>query len=181
MSSSGSVWAQETNSNELFVGYTYINLDPGIEGVESLGANGLHLEATRYLTERFGIAAEISGHFGASSTDIEGIDEVSLNQYSLLLGPRFRRPLFWKIELSSRALIGVSTQNLSSTLSQENEITLDRDGTETNLAIALGASLELRLNERVALRLIQSNRFYTFFGDDSQISNRYSSGILIRF
>ena len=169
---------QENEGIELFWGYSFIKTDPGIEGLDAFGANGFHIEATRPLTRKLGIGAEVSGHFGSTSTDLEGLSQLSSSQVSVLVGPRMSGLQLWRFRLSSRAMIGLSSVTLQ-----------DDDGLQaieslhshqTDLAISLGASLDLQLNERLSIRLIQSNRFYTFFGDDSQKQNRYSSGIMLR-
>ena len=177
----GNTSAQAPVSMEVFGGYSYIQADPGVEGVESFGTNGFHLEGTRFLSSRFGIAAELSGHYGSTRTDdLEGVDEITLSQYGFLVGPRLNSLSFWRLNLNTRALVGFSTGNVEADLSREDFPIIDSlEGIETDLAIAFGASIDLTLSERISLRLIQSNLFFTFFGDDSQSNNRYSTGLLI--
>ena len=178
----GTTAAQALRSIDVFGGYSHIQVDPGIEGVESFGTNGFHVEATRFLTRKFGIAAELSGLYGSTATDLENIDEVTISQHGFLVGPRLNSLGFWRINLSTRALIGFSTLEVDAEVSSEDFPRINSvEGTETDVAIALGASIDLSLSERISLRLIQSNFFFTFFGDDSQTNNRYSTGLLVRF
>ena len=178
----GSISAQTPGSIEVFGGYSYIQTDPGVEGVESFGTNGFHIEGTRFLTPKFGIAAEITGLYGSTSTDIEGVDEITVNQHGFLVGPRLNSLGFWRLSLSTRALIGFSTVNVEADISSEDFPRIASiEGIDTNLAIAFGASLDLMLSERISLRLIQSNYFFTFFRDDSQTNSRYSTGLVVHF
>ena len=182
MSLPGTATAQAPVNIDVFGGHSHIQTDPGVEGVESFGTNGFHLEVTRYLSPKFGIAAELTGLYGSTTTDIEGVGELSVNQHGFLVGPRLNSLGFWRINLSTRALIGFSTGNVEVDLSNEDFPIIDSiEGTETDLAIAFGASIDLTLSKRISLRLIQSNLFFTFFGDDSQTNSRYSTGLLVRF
>ena len=179
----GTLRAQEIQPTELFGGYTYMGSDLGIEGLDSFGLQGVHLEATRFFSPRLGVAAEFSAHFGSSSTELSGIDQLHVNQYSFLVGPRLMSRGFWRIQLSSRALLGITAVDID-TDSTEEVMPAGAEQiarSESNFTIALGASLDLRLSERVSLRLIQSNQLFTFTGGDSFRNNRYSSGLLVRF
>jgi len=175
--------AQEIQPTELFGGYTYMGSDLGIEGLDSFGLQGVHFEATRFFSRKLGVAAEFSAHFGSTSTELTGIDQLQVNQYSFLVGPRLLSRGFWRIQLSTRALFGVTAVDIDTDLLEEDLPTdeVQIESTETNFTIALGASLDLRLSERVSLRLIQSNQLFTFSGGDSNRNNRYSSGLLVRF
>ncbi len=178
----GSSAAQAPVRIDVFGGYSYIQADPGVEGVESFGTNGFHFEGTRFLSPKLGIAAELSGHYGSTSPDIENVDEITINQHGFLAGLRLNGLGFWKINVSTRALIGFSTLNLDADLSSENiPVVVSVEGADTDVAISLGASIDLSLSERISLRLIQSNLFFTFFGDDSQTNKRYSTGLLVHF
>ena len=70
--------AQSSERIEVFGGFSNIKVDPGVEGVESFGTNGFHVEATRFLSRKLGIAAEFSGLYGSTTPDIEGVDELSV-------------------------------------------------------------------------------------------------------
>ena len=175
--------AQEIQPTELFGGYTYMGSDLGIEELDSFGLQGVHLEATRFFSEKLGVAAEFSAHFGSTSTELAGIDQLQVNQYSFLVGPRLMSRGFWRIQLSTRALLGITAVDIDTDPTEE-EMPSDAvqiASSESNFTIALGASLDLRLSERVSLRLIQSNQLFTFTGGDSFRNNRYSSGLLVRF
>ena len=174
----GTLAAQDAAETNIFGGYSFIKTDPGIDGLDAVGAHGFHVEATRFFSPKFGVAAELSGHFGSDKQPLEGIEDLSSNQYSLLVGPRLKSRSFWRIQLSTRGMIGVSTIDIE-TDGDDTINAVGIDGTETNVAFALGVSVDLKLSEKVSIRLIQSNRFFTFFGNESQSHNRYSSGILI--
>jgi hypothetical protein len=51
---------------------------------------------------------------------------------------------------------------------------------ETAFAAAFGGSIVLDLSDWVALRLFQPNVFLTTFGDDTQLSTRYSAGLAVK-
>ena len=161
-----------------FAGYSFVETDYGIEGLDAYGTNGFHLELSRFFSPKFGVAAELSGLYGTTSSDSQGITDLSSNQYTFLVGPRLNSRSFWKFSFSSRALIGISSLELDADQSGGDEF---QDGRESSFAIALGASIDLALTEQISLRLIQTNRFFTYFGDGLQSNNRYSTGIVVHF
>ena len=178
----GSAFSQDSRVTELFGGYSFIETDPGIDGLDSFGSNGVHVEVSRFFSQKFGVGLELSSHFGSTSMVAEGPHDLSSTQYSLLIGPRLNSLSFWRIRLSTRALFGFSTVDLDVEQADEmNSIPASLEDTQTDFAIALGASIDVELSERISLRLIQSNRFFTFFGDGTQSNTRYSSGILVHF
>jgi len=51
---------------------------------------------------------------------------------------------------------------------------------ETAFVAAFGGSLMLDLSDWVSLRLIQPDFFLATFGDDTQISKRYSTRLVVK-
>jgi opacity protein-like surface antigen len=149
--------------------------------------NGFNASATVNLTGGFGLTGDFSGHFKTRSVaDVLG-GRISnhVRIFNLLGGPQYRFSGNSRVSPFVRALAGVaitrsrlevpslnSTDNLSS----------------TDFALALGGGVDVRVTDRVAVRVLQvdynpiflSSRNELGFGDVRADNVRFSFGVVFR-
>jgi len=171
----GATQAQDGPRYEVFLGYSYLNAKPA-NTIDRLSMHGAHLEVFYPISRRLGPVLDISAHIG--TTDIPqstfGASEVNISQYAITTGVRFNGLQWKRLRGTMRALVGISMGDVSSDLAREFWIE------ETVFAAALGGGVILDLSDWVALRIVQPNLFLTTFGDDTQISTRVSTGLVLK-
>lgn len=168
--------------NEFFAGYSYHNadintltIDPGRKG-----QHGVNLEYTRNIRRRVGLTADISAHFKRDSWQAGGVTfESKRDQYYVLGGVQFNARSESRLTPFVRAMVGASLFRgfTSSRTLSGNVFTFDD---ATSLALAFGGGLDVRLNERVSLRVIQADYTPTFFGAGRQDNVRLSFGVVFK-
>lgn len=162
--------AQERAKPELFVGYSYENIESGIEsddlratGItrtsldERFKLNGFNISATGYITKRFGITGDFSAGFNSRTDNFDAIQVKSkLTLYNITVGPQVKFFSERKAAPFVHALLGVSRRKLKETATDPAAAGLaEATDSTTNFAMNLGGGLDVRLNERLDLRLIQ--------------------------
>jgi len=167
--------AQVGTQNEAFLGYSYLDAKPD-DDLSSFGMNGAHLEVFFPVSRRLGPVLDLSGHVGTvdAPPNIFGVSEIEITQFAITSGIRYNGFRWKRLRGALRALVGISTGSVSGDLFRELWIE------ETAFAAAFGGSIMLDLSDWFALRLIQPNFFLTTFGDDTQISKRYSTGLVLK-
>lgn len=174
--------ADEEPKNVFFVGYSYHSADINTLTInpQRTGQNGANFAYTRNLNKNIGITGDISAHFNRRSQTLNGGDfESRRDQYYLLGGVQFKAPNKSRVTPFAHALVGVSlfkgfTENR--TLAG-NVFTFDD---ATSFAMAFGGGLDVQVNKRVAVRLIQADYTPTFFGPGRQDNFRLSFGIVFK-
>lgn len=144
--------AQETAKAEVFGGYSWA------------GGNfhGWNSSVTGNVTKRIGITADFSGHYGNEQV---GSIFVKQDAHSFLFGPRYS---FRGKRLSPfvYALLGVTRFHQSATISGQKLSEAD-----SGFSSAVGVGMDVKVNERVAIRAFQVDYFRpNFFGE---AHNRY--------
>ena len=147
---------------EMFGGYSYA------------GGNfhGWNASVTGNVNKWFGVTADFSGyHGGASEPNFEERQKV----YTYMVGPKFslRRKrvipfayaLFGGLHISSRDTI--FGQRFSAS--------------DTGSSIALGGGLDVRLNDKIAIRAVQIEYLRANFFNEVHNRGRLSFGVVLRF
>jgi len=167
--------AQVDTRSEVFVGYSYLNAKPDRD-IDRFGMSGVHVEVFVPLSRRFGPVLDLSGHAGTADAPLNrfGVSEIDVRQLAITTGIRYNGFRWKRLRGAFRGLVGISTGSVSTDLSSELWIE------ETAFAAALGGSIMLDLTDWVTLRLIQPNLFLTTFGNETQMSQRYSAGLVVR-
>jgi len=167
--------AQYDTRYEVFLGYSYLDAKPDSD-IDRFGMSGAHIEIFLPLSEKFGPVLDLSGHTGTADAppNSYGVSEIETSQFAITTGIRYNGFQWKRLRGALRGLVGLSTGSVSSDLSRELWIE------ETAFAAALGGSFMLDLSDWVSLRLIQPNFFVTTFGGDTQISKRYSTGLVVK-
>lgn len=161
--------AQDRARPELFVGYSYENIDSGLKSTDFAGTgiprttlenrfklNGFNVSGTGYLTKRFGLTGDFSAGFKTRTEDF-GIAQARsrFSLYNFTGGPQVKFFGVHRVTPFAHALFGVSRRNLNlAAIAGATSITAATDST-TNLTMNLGGGLDVRLSERLDFRLVQ--------------------------
>jgi hypothetical protein len=155
--------AQETPKAEVFGGYSYA------------GGNfhGWNASVTVNVNKWFGLTADFTGHYGGS-IDEDGFDERQ-RVHSLLFGARFSARKK-RVMPFAHALFGAST--LKTELTGFGQKFLFSD---TGFSLVMGGGLDIRINDRVAVRAIQLDYLRARFFGETENRGRLAFGVVLRF
>ncbi len=167
------VLAQEKPTIEVFGGYSYTRLAPdNFVRRENLHGGQVSFTLNNAVRNFMGFTAEVSGYTGANSV-------ADVTAYYLMAGPRFAREgkrVTWFVQ----SLYGASR---ITTVNRNSLGAVNLNQTSTKFAFAPGgAGLDVKINERVAIRLFQADllslqRDYP----TPALSVRVSTGVVIRW
>jgi opacity protein-like surface antigen len=172
----------EQAKNEFFAGYSYHSADINTLTVDPRrnGQSGVNLEYTRNLTRRIGLTGDASAHFhrDTRSTSVSTFTS-KRDQYFLLGGLQFKAGSGKRMQPFAHALFGASLFRgfTSDIRTSGNVYTIDD---ATSFAMAFGGGLNVRVNKRIDLRLIQADYTPTYFGSGRQNNFRLSVGIIFK-
>ncbi len=174
--------SDEYAKNEFFAGYSYHSA-----GINTLtvnpsrtGQNGVNLAYTRNLNRRIGLTVDASAHFKRNSQQTSvGTFESQRDQYYLLGGVQFVARGGSRITPFARAMVGASLfRGLTTDRSPAGNVFTIDDA--ASLALAFGGGLDLRVSDRLSLRIIQADYTPTFFGPGRQDNIRLSFGVVFK-
>jgi opacity protein-like surface antigen len=171
---------------EVFAGYSANNLLSGNpENLDDLDSNstptyrGWNVSAAYNFSRYVGVKADVSGHYG-KFTLLETPTRVRANGsfYNYLAGIQIKDNRKSKrFAPFLQVLGGVATSKVKIDLPSFSGVPDLRDST-TGLAMAIGGGLDLKVNKRVSIRLIQADYNPTFFGGGNQNNVRLGFGIV---
>ena len=172
----------EQPKNEFFAGYSYHSADINTLTVDPrrTGQNGVNLEYTRNITRHVGITGDASAHFHRDARQTTtGTFTSKRDQYFLLAGLQFKAGSSRRVQPFAHALFGASLFRgfTSDIRTSGNVYTIDD---ATSFAMAFGGGLDIRVNKRIDLRMIQADYTPTFFGSGRQNNFRLSVGIVFK-
>jgi opacity protein-like surface antigen len=154
--------SQEQNQNNSF--------DDRVFG-ERTGLHGFNAEVTQYMTERFGITGDFS--LNQRSRDVSftnGTGNIDTRVINVMGGPQVRFPNETRVTPFVRALFGVANTRFEA---QENTniaggtVSNSFTTNATDFSMALGGGMDVRLNDRVGLRVLQVDYNPVFLRDRS--------------
>lgn len=128
---------------------------------ERTGLHGINVAATGYLTPRFGLTGDFS--YNARDRNFTpaggGEGDIDTRVINVLGGPQVRFPNQTRSTPFLRALFGVANTRFNVSSSTQpaggGNITNSFSTNATDFAMALGGGLDVRVGERVALRVFQ--------------------------
>ena len=117
----------------------------------SVGLHGFDLSATGYVTKRFGLTGDFSGHFKTDDvTFFNQPTESELRDLRFLAGPQFKYFNSSRVSPFVRALFGASRHR-----NKVTNVLASATDEYTAFAMALGGGLDLNVGKHVDLRLFQ--------------------------
>lgn len=147
---------------EVFTGYSYLHED-------GQNLNGWTGAVIVNVNHWFAVAADFDGHYG-SHTDEFG--NVRVREHGFTFGPHVAYHNHTRVIPFAFALFGGAHENVR--IEGESE-------SATGFAANLGGGLDVHVNERVSVRLIQFDAAYTRFEGQGSTSPRISTGIVFHF
>ena len=180
-------FAQGTDESraEFFVGYSNLQAegitgfdqddDPFDNDVEEFfedrtGLNGINAAVTGYFTPRFGITGDFSFHQqGRDTGDSSNGSEINIRRFNVLAGPTVKFRNDSRVEPVLRAMAGAANTRFEAedrfTTTTGGQTTNRFETSSTDFTLAIGGGLDVRLNDRVAIRAIQLDYNPIFFRD----------------
>jgi len=187
-----SVAAQETPKLEVFGGYSYLGVTESSRTLlKSASLNGWNASIQLNLTQRIGLVADWSGHYGqrrltpftinslTAPGELMSVDAIpgDMRQHTFLLGPEVRLLKLDRLTISVRALMGVAhTNTLVLTYREPIQRPPDLFGnpvppitertfpSASTFAASFGGSLDYRITDRLSYRIVQPELLLTRSG-----------------
>ena len=154
--------AQQTPKVEVFGGYSHFF---GDLNDTSFNLDGAHVSAAENFNSWFGGVLDFSSNFGSSNG-------TNINAQSIMYGPRFAYRKSKFITPSVHVLFGAIRGSAGfDGISKPN----------WRFNMGLGGEIDLRINDKVAFRLVQADFMATRFEDVRQDNVRVSTGFVFRF
>lgn len=183
---------------EFFAGYSVLRTKYEIEhpdpnqpvvtffnGKQTL--NGFNVSATGYLTDRFGLTGDFSGHFETERIpdSLGGNITTKIRIFNILGGPQYKFRNNSRVTPFVRAMAGVA--NTHATLDVPSLNTGDT-ASSTDFALAIGGGVDVRVNDRIAVRVFQADYNPIFlsggnelgFGNTRADNVRFSFGVVFK-
>ena len=154
--------AQDTPKVEVFGGYSWA-------GGNFHGWNG---SVTGNITKSFGLVADFSGHYG---NEQDGPLLVNEDAHSAHFGPRFSYR-GKRLTPFAYALFGLTRFHQSAIISGQRLSDAD-----TGFSSTLGGGLDVKLNNRVAIRAFQIDYFRPNFFGEAHNRGRLAFGVVLQF
>lgn len=192
-------FAQDYSNWEFFIGYAHERANNGADRLDArgrainpngstsavdfashrVGYNGVTGEVVANVHRNVGLVA----NFSATFADTDFADRLSgrtfnaqLSRYTILGGPRFN----WRNSSAfipyAHALFGATRYKAKFA----NDDFTCPDTNETAFAMALGAGLDIRANDRIDIRPIQVDYLPVFFDNHRDDGIRFSAGVKIK-
>jgi opacity protein-like surface antigen len=157
-----SALGQDTPKAELFGGYSYAGS----------GSNGFDASIAGNVNHWFGLVADVGGQY-STFTD-QGFTE-KISSHSFLFGPRFSLRKSRAVPFV-HALFGVANVKTDT-----DEFGPPLFFSDTSFAMALGGGVDVRINDRLAIRVVQIDYLRTNFFGGTQNKGRIAAGVVLRF
>lgn len=148
-------FAQDVPKVDVFAGYSFVHSDPGF-GLLGGDASGWEASLTYNWKDWVGLKADFDGHYCCAQT-----------MHNFLFGPQFTLGR-GKVSPFVHGLVGVS-HGTSSGFS------------DNVLGFAAGAGLDLKVSDRLSVRLVQADYLGTHYADEIQNNFRLSAGVVFHF
>lgn len=149
--------------------------------------NGFNTSATVYLTKGFGLTGDFSAHFKTNSVPdvLGGTIENHIRILNVLGGPQYKFHRDSRVTPFVRALAGVANTRARLEVPSLNSTSTS---SSTDFALALGGGVDVRVSERVALRVFQFDYNPVFLSSSNELgfggvradNVRFSFGVVIK-
>ena len=157
------VWAQTQTfpKVEVYGGYSYLDAN---FSKTSVTLNGAAFSVAENLNSWFGGTLDISSHFGTEAGHKTNMETASY-------GPVFSYRKNKAIVPFGEAMLGVVR-------GAANYLNISKP--ETRFAVYTGGGVDVRVNDRLAVRVIQADYLMTRFSSARQDNVRLSAGVVLR-
>ena len=169
-----SAYAQESAPKvDVFAGYSYLQANPGVSGVDSFHLHGGSASAAYNFTSLLSAVADFGGY---NNGNILGTG-TSGTLYTYLFGPRVSYRHFRRITPFGQVLFGAA---------HANSTAFGTASTQNAFAMTAGGGVDYKLFDHFAIRPFQAEYLMTRFGvgasgTRTQNNARISTGFVFRF
>jgi hypothetical protein len=166
--------AQERQTIDVGVAYSYLRYNPATSGIKSFSMNGGSASVAYNFNNWLSGVADIGGY---SKHNVVG-NGVSGTLSTYLFGPRVSLNRYGRFTPFAQVLVGVA---------HANDRFLTTGGSQTPFAAAIGGGLDWRWTNHIRVRAGEVDYFLTHFNEvtpnNVQVQNnlRVSSGLVFRF
>ncbi len=180
------VSAQDHPKVEVFGGYSFLRATGAEEPANLHGWNvALNANLKNWSKVSLGAVADLSGHYGTSSVVIFSLDagyfgDLKTKNHNFLFGPQIQLRGS-RVAPFARVMAGVARRQFSGLLSGS-----PTDLKDNAFAFGTGGGVDVKVNKRVWLRLVQADYLMTRFEALDQYTSktqhhlRLSAGLVIR-
>ena len=169
-----SAYAQESAPKlDVFAGYSYVQANPGVTGVDSFHLHGGSASAAYNITNWLGGVADFGGYTNGNILNSGASGTFS----TYLFGPRVSYRHYHRITPFGQVLFGVAHANAAA---------FGTTGTQNAFAMTAGGGVDYKLYDHFAIRPFQTEYLLTRFregtlGTRNQNNFRVSTGFVVRF
>jgi hypothetical protein len=179
------------NKFELYGGLNFMNFQAGQDLPKRMNLGGAEIEATYWLTSKWGLAADYRGEAGTTPifSNPYGISRPLVYMNMGLLGAQYRGPKNQHAALDFHAYGGLSdgifdggtggNGVVKGTTSAGNAVDVGLYSNRTSPIFALGGSLDMNESKRLALR-ISPDLILEHFGTETREFFAISAGVVYR-
>ncbi|GGH05477.1 hypothetical protein [Silvibacterium dinghuense] len=140
------------------IGYSHFNAGPELVQGSNLG--GFDVQAARFFTRRWAVAANGRGYYGTSGVEPNtyGIKGPFVSEHMFLVGPEYRGPSNEHVSMTFHALVGGAYGRFNSATQDQSgqEINPELIGlfnNQTTFASAIGGSIDLNRSPKWVFRI----------------------------
>lgn len=169
-----SAYAQETAPKfDVFAGYSYLQANPGVNGVNSFHLNGGNANVAYNVTHWLSGVADFGGYTNGNILNTGNSGTLS----TYLFGPRLSYRHYRRFTPFTQVLLGTAHANSNS---------FGTTGSQNAFAMTAGGGLDVKVLDHVAIRPFQAEYLMTRFGvgtlgTQTQNNFRVSTGFVVRF
>lgn len=166
--------AQETAPKlDVFAGYSYVQANPGVTGVNSFHLHGGSASAAYNVNNWLGAVADFGGYTNGNILNTGNSGTFS----TYLFGPRVSYRHYSRITPFGQVLIGVAHTGAS---------TFGTADSQNAFAMTAGGGVDYKVFDHFAVRAFQAEYLLTRFGvgtigTQNQNNVRISTGLVVRF
>jgi opacity protein-like surface antigen len=169
-----SAYAQESTPKvDVFAGYSYVQANPGVTGVDSFHLHGGSASVAYNIRNWLGGVADFGGYTNGNILNTHTSGTFS----TYLFGPRVSYRHYSKITPFGQVLFGVAHANAAA---------FSTANTQNAFAMTAGGGVDYKLFDHFSIRAFQAEYLRTRFGEGTlgtrtQNNLRVSTGFLFRF
>ena len=169
-----SAYAQETAPKvDVFAGYSYVQANPGVTGVDSFHLHGGIANVSYNITNWLGGVADFGGYTNGNILSSGASGTFS----TYLFGPRVSYRHYSRITPFGQVLFGAAHANAAA---------FGTTGTQNAFAMTAGGGVDYKLYDHFSIRPFQTEYLLTRFregtlGTRNQNNFRVSTGFVVRF
>jgi opacity protein-like surface antigen len=191
--SGGSLFAQSERKPEVFIGYSNLQDEglPDRNDPNNFFSNdffnrrttlqGVNAAVTLFPFETFGITGDLSYNRKNRTLDIaDGTDSEHTDVWYFLAGPSYVFPTTGRFQPIARAMAGIARTGYEAASERDlagGTRTSSFDVGSTDFALGIGGGLDVRVNDKFKVRVIQVDYTPVFLGDRA-ISVLGQAGVL---